>query len=79
MPHPKASFGPCSQSVAENVRTLRETMGLSQRELAERVGWSKLMIQRLEAGVVAPKVDQVCELAQGLGVSVARLLKASAR
>lgn len=62
--------------LAANLRVLRELRGLSQLDLAERVGLSRRTIARLEAADVAdPGVDQVRNLARVLGVSVPLLIE----
>jgi transcriptional regulator with XRE-family HTH domain len=57
--------------IAANLRTLRKVRGMSQPELAEKVGISPRTIARLEAGQVAdPSINHVRSLAQALGVTV---------
>ncbi len=43
--------------LAMEIHELREKRGLSQRELAERLGTTQSAIARLEAGNVAPHTD----------------------
>jgi transcriptional regulator with XRE-family HTH domain len=57
--------------IAANLRTLRKVRGLSQPELAARVGISPRTIARLEAAQVAdPSINHVRDLARALGVTV---------
>jgi len=57
--------------IAANLRTLRKVRGLSQPELAAKVGISPRTIARLEAGQVAdPSINHVRDLARVLGVTV---------
>lgn len=57
--------------IAGNLRTLRKVRGLSQPELAAKVGISPRTIARLEAAQVAdPSINHVRELARALGVTV---------
>lgn len=57
--------------IAANLRTLRKVRGLSQPELAARVGISPRTIARLEAAQVAdPSINHVRDLARVLGVTV---------
>ena len=66
---------PVREILASNLRVLRELCGVSQLELAERVGVSRRTIARLEAGDIAdPGVDQVRGLAQALGVTLPVLI-----
>src|SRR5688500_8986490 len=57
--------------IALNLRTLRKVRGLSQPELAARVGISPRTLARLEAGEVAdPSINHVRALSRALGVTV---------
>jgi transcriptional regulator with XRE-family HTH domain len=57
--------------IAANLRTLRKVRGLSQPELAAKVGISPRTIARLEAAQVAdPSINHVRDLARALGVTV---------
>lgn len=57
--------------IAVNLRTLRKVRGLSQPELAAKVGVSPRTIARLEAAQVAdPSINHVRDLARALGVTV---------
>ena len=57
--------------IAGNLRTLRKVRGMSQPDLAQKVGISPRTIARLEAGQVAdPSINHVRSLAQALGVTV---------
>jgi transcriptional regulator with XRE-family HTH domain len=53
---------------AERLRRLRQERFLTQAELAERAGLTKLTISRLEAGRAAPHARTVRKLAAALGV-----------
>ncbi len=57
--------------IATNLRTLRKVRGLSQPELAARVGISPRTVARLEAAQVAdPSINHVKSLSRALGVTV---------
>ena len=56
--------------IGEEVRRLREERGLSQRELAERMGASQSVIARLEAGAVEPTIATLDRVAAALGVEL---------
>lgn len=57
--------------IARNLRTLRELRGLSQLELAQRVGVSRRTVARLEAAEIAdPGIDQMRDVARVLGVTL---------
>ncbi len=53
--------------LGERVRALREEAGLSQRELATRMGTTQSAIARLEAGGAEPTLPTLRRLAAGLG------------
>lgn len=55
--------------LGERVRHLREERGLSQRELAEKIGSTQPAIARLEAGGVAPSIQTLERIAAALGES----------
>jgi ribosome-binding protein aMBF1 (putative translation factor) len=52
--------------LAEQVRALRQLRGLSQRQLAERMGTTQSAIARLEGGGVAPSLATLERLADAL-------------
>jgi transcriptional regulator with XRE-family HTH domain len=61
--------------VGENVRRCREAAGLSQEELAARMGVEQGYISRLEAGNRNPTIVTVWHAAQALGVGAATLFE----
>ena len=56
--------------LAFEIRALREKKGLSQRELAERVGTTQSAIARLEAGNISPSLPTLDKIAHALGAEV---------
>jgi transcriptional regulator with XRE-family HTH domain len=58
----------------ERVRSAREAMGLSQKQLSPLVGLDYSMIAHIEAGRRSPSIAALCRLADGLGMSVDALL-----
>ena len=52
------------------VRGEREEAGLSQRQLAEKIGTTQSAIARLEAGGVMPTIDSLQRIARALGRSL---------
>ena len=60
--------------VAGKVRHLREGRGLSQGDLAERLGWKQETVSRLERGSRGISVDECVALAVALDTSPAHLL-----
>ena len=60
---------------ADRVRELREQQGISQRELAERIGRHQVDISRIESGrLQAITIETLEKLADVLGVSADYLL-----
>ena len=64
--------------VGERVREAREAAGLSQRELARRMGTSQAAIARLEAGGVGATLTTLQRAASALGMEVRVELRPSA-
>jgi transcriptional regulator with XRE-family HTH domain len=64
--------------VGERIRSAREAVGLSQRELARRMGTSQAAIARLEAGGVGATLTTLHRAATALGLEVNIELRPSA-
>jgi ribosome-binding protein aMBF1 (putative translation factor) len=56
--------------VGRQVRALREAQGLSQRELADRLGTTAAAIARLEAGSTRPTLITLERVAVALGAKI---------
>lgn len=56
--------------LAMEIHALREKRGLSQRELAERLGTTQSAIARLEAGNITPRLATLDKVADALGVEL---------
>jgi transcriptional regulator with XRE-family HTH domain len=63
-----------SQRVGRVIRELRHHRGWSQQELADRLGYERSRIARLELGQVAINVDMLLLIANALEVDLFRLL-----
>lgn len=59
-----------TREVGALVRSIRESKGFTQSDLAERTGRSLQMIGRIERGAAAPSFETLEALAAALGVSV---------
>lgn len=57
--------------VGERVRDAREAAGLSQRDLAARMGTSQAAVARLEAGGTGATLTTLQKVATALGLTVA--------
>jgi XRE family transcriptional regulator, regulator of sulfur utilization len=62
-------------AVGERVNALREAMGLSLRELAERSGVSAPMLSQVERGETSPTLAVAEKIAGGLELSLSQLLR----
>jgi DNA-binding XRE family transcriptional regulator len=56
--------------LALEIRALRESKGLSQRERAELVGTTQSAIARLEGGRISPSLPTLDRIASALGAEV---------
>lgn len=64
--------------VGERVRAARESAGLSQRDLASRMGTSQAAIARLEAGGVGATLTTLHRVATAVGMELLVELRPSA-
>lgn len=60
--------------VSKNIKRLRDLLGLTQSEFAERVGLSLSAIQRFEQGERVPRQSTLTQIAKSLGVYVDELV-----
>ena len=58
------------EDYAERVRKARERLGLSQKDLAQRVKVGENVIRRIESGTLVPPVDLAMRLERVLGVKL---------
>lgn len=72
-PEAKAGYARARRAfeLAEQVRALREDKGMSQAELARRIGSTQPSVARLEAGGVAPTIETLERIAVALGLQLA--------
>src|SRR5215468_439665 len=61
--------------VGARVRTLREAMGLSLRDLADRSGVSAQMLSQVERGETSPTLAVAAKIAAGLELTLSQLLR----
>jgi transcriptional regulator with XRE-family HTH domain len=62
-------------AIAENLRKVRETRGLSLDQLAELTGVSKSMLRQIETGKSSPTIATIWKIANGLRLSFTALLR----
>ena len=58
------------------IRRYRDAAGLSQQELADRIGISKSHVSSLELGYRAPNLNLLVKIARSLGVRPGELVDA---
>jgi len=58
-------------ALASKIRTLRQERGLSQQELARRVGTSQAAIARLELGGAEPRLETLERIAEAFDMNLA--------
>jgi putative transcriptional regulator len=63
------------KALGSKIRSLRTAKGISQMELGARIGKDDTSISRLENGKVNPTYTYLLQIAEGLGISIAELLK----
>jgi len=61
-------------AIAENLRSLRDSRGLSLDQLAELTGVSKSMLRQIETGKSSPTIATLWKVANGLHISFTALL-----
>lgn len=66
---------PSAPAVSGRVRALREAMGLSLRDLAERCGVSAPMLSQVERGETSPTLVVAARIAAGLELTLSQLLR----
>ena len=62
-------------AVGARIRALREAMGLSLRDLAQRTGVSAPMLSQVERGETSPTLAVAARIASGLDLTLSQLLR----
>lgn len=62
-------------TIGPRVRALRDQMGLSLRDLADRTGVSAPMLSQVERSETSPTLAVATKIASGLGLSLSALLR----
>jgi putative transcriptional regulator len=62
-----------AERLANGLKDRRTELGLTQAELAERVGVTRKTVNTVENGVFTPSTTLAIKLARALGVSVEQL------
>ena len=74
-PGEEASPGASDNAVGARVKTLREAMGLSLRDLSERSSVSPTMLSQVERGSTSPTLAVAEKIAAGLDLTLSQLLR----
>ena len=61
-------------TVAKNIAELRQSAGMTQMELAEKLNYSDKAVSKWERGESLPDVSVLCEISRLFGVTVDRLI-----
>jgi len=62
------------KALGHAIRLRRQSLGLSQEELADRAGIERKSVSRVETGAYSPSVDRLWSLSDALAVSPEALL-----
>ncbi len=57
------------------LKQARQAKGLTQKELADKIGTSKSVISNYETGYATPKLDRMIKLSEILDVDISIFLK----
>lgn len=52
------------------IKAARQALGLTQEQLAERLGWQRQYYARIEGGETEPRISSAARLAHALGVGL---------
>ena len=67
-----------SDGVAARLRTARRTAGLTQRQLADRLGVESITVSRWERGVTSPSLPRLQRIAEITETTMSDLVRAPA-
>jgi transcriptional regulator with XRE-family HTH domain len=62
------------EAVCHCIHKRRESLGLSQEELAQRSGLHRTYVSDIERGARNPSLKTVCRIAEGLGITTGQLI-----
>lgn len=68
-------MGAHKMDIGGKIQTLRKQFGISQEQLAERLGVSRQSVSKWEAGQATPEIEKVLALSEVFGVSTDYLIK----
>ncbi|MFJ2288319.1 helix-turn-helix domain-containing protein [Pseudomonas iridis] len=59
----------------QRIRELRDSQGFSQEAFADKCGFVRTYMSRIETGTANPSLDAAKVLADGLGITLSELLE----
>ncbi|MEU5716543.1 helix-turn-helix transcriptional regulator [Streptomyces sp. NPDC020403] len=62
-------------AIGEHIRTARQAAGLTQEQVALRIGMDRATYNRIEQGHSSPLLDSLILIADALGVPLATLVR----
>lgn len=68
MPNPSSSAHAARQALADRLRELRVSAGLTGMQLAAAAGWHRTKVSKLEHGATAPSIEDIREWCRVCGV-----------
>lgn len=62
-------------SIGENIKTQRQSLGMTQEELAREIGTGRSMVAQIERGSKIPNMMLGRDIARALGCGMEKLLE----
>ena len=62
------------QKIGQRIRTLRESKGITQQDLAAACNFEKTNMSRIEAGRTNPTISTLYKISQALEVTISELV-----
>ena len=62
-------------NLGKQIKKIRESLELSQEELAEEAGLHRTYISQVERGIKSPSVKTLIKVSEALGVKASELLR----
>ncbi|MFE7754343.1 helix-turn-helix domain-containing protein [Streptomyces sp. NPDC057429] len=63
------------RAIGDQIRTARESAGLTQQQVAERIGMDRATYNRIEQGHAAALIDSLIRIADAIGTELADLVR----
>lgn len=66
------------QKIGQRIRTLRESKGITQQDLAAACNFEKTNMSRIEAGRTNPTISTLYKISQALEITISELVDVEA-